>query len=99
MTWQEALMLLHERGWQGELIDEACDALLEACAEGTLLGKLPSELSEREVTAILRHSPESDEVLALQAVADTWDQADADGDELRAALVDLDAFADRLGEE
>lgn len=91
-------MLLHERGWQGELIDEACDALLEACAEGTLLGKLPSELTEAEVTSVLRQRPDSDEILALQAVADTWDRADRDGDELRAALIDLDAFADRLGE-
>jgi len=99
MTWQEALMLLHERGWQGELIDEACDALLEACAEGTLLGKLPTELSENEVTAVLRQNPDPEEVLALQLVADTWDRGSSDGDALRAALVDLDAFADRLGAE
>ncbi len=92
-------MLLHERGWQGELIDEACDALLEACAEGSLLGKLLSELTEAEVVEILRQRPDPDEVTALQAVANTWDQADRDGAELRAALVDLDAFADRLGEE
>jgi hypothetical protein len=97
-AWQEALMLLHARGWNGELIDEACTALLEACSEGELKGRQVGELSPTEARRVLDEPAEDAEIDALCAVAGLHDRADAAGEALRAALRDLDAFADSLGE-
>lgn len=97
-TWQEGLMLLHARGWNGELIDEACTALLEACSEGELEGKEVSKLTPGEAQRVLAEPADGDELGALCSLAELHDRGDATGDELRAALRDLDAFADSLGE-
>ena len=97
-TWQEALMLLHARGWSGELVDEGCTALLEACSEGELEGKEVSELTTAEALSVLAEPVADDEIRALCAAAEIHDRGDSEGDQLRAALRDLDAFADSLGE-
>ena len=97
-TWQEGLMLLHAHGWSGELIDEACTALLEACSAGELEGKEVGELSADEADRVLREPVAGNELRALLDVAALHDRADAEGDAFRAALRDLDAFADSLGE-
>jgi hypothetical protein len=96
-TWQEALAFLHARGWRGELVEEACEALVREQLEGPLRGRDLAGLSPGEVRAVLREPVAEDEARALLLVADAWDRADAVGDRLRAALGDLDAFADGLG--
>lgn len=98
-TWQEALMLLHSRGWSGELVDEGCTALLEACFEGELEGRAVRELTTAEAQKVLAEPVQDDEVRALCAVAEIHDRGDADGDSLRRALQDLDTFAQSLGED
>ena len=97
-TWPEALVLLHHLGWSGEMVDGACTALIEACAEGDLEGRQPTSLSTPEVRRVLAEPVRPDEAVALGLVAEIRDHADADGDGLRAALRDLDAFVDDLGE-
>ena len=98
-TWQEGLMLLHARGWNGELIDEACTALVEACSEGELEGREVSGLTPSESCEVLAQRASDEELRALCSLAELHDRGDAVGDELRAALRDLDAFVDSLGEE
>ena len=97
-TWQERLMLLHARGWNGQLLDEACTALLEACSEGEFEGKEVSELTPSEAQRVLAEPAAEDELRVLCSLAELHDRGDATGDEFRAALRDLDAFADSLGE-
>jgi len=96
-TWQEALMLLHERGWSGELIGDACTALVEACTEGELAGRQVAGLAPAETRRVLNEPIADDESAALRRVAEVYDRADEDGDAVRRALRDLDAFADALG--
>jgi hypothetical protein len=98
-TWQEGLMLLHARGWSGELIDEGCTALLEACSEGEFQGREVSDLTPSEARRVLLEPADDDELRELCALAALHDRADHIGDEVRAALRDLSAFADSLGEE
>jgi hypothetical protein len=52
VTWQDALMLLHERGWDGELIDGACTALVEACADGEFEGREVAGLTPEETRRV-----------------------------------------------
>jgi hypothetical protein len=98
-TWQEALMMLHERGWNGELIDEACSALVESCSEGEFEGREVGGLTPSETGRVLKNQILDDESSALCQLAEVHDRADRDGDTMRAALRDLDAFADALGEQ
>jgi len=90
-------MLLHSRGWHGELVDEACEQLIESCFEGELEGRPVGDLTQEEITHILTQSVAEEEARALARVSDVHDRADADGQALRAALRDLDAFADSFG--
>ena len=92
-------MLLHERGWGGELIDEACTALLEACGKGDLEGRELAELTPAETRRVLEEPITGDESHALCRLAEVHDRADAEGETMRGALRDLDAFADALGEQ
>jgi hypothetical protein len=98
-TWQEALMLLHERGWSGELIDEACTALVEACTEGGLEGREVAGLTPSETRGVLDEPISEEESAALCRLAEVHDRADEEGETMRGALRDLDAFADALGEQ
>ena len=97
-TWPEAVVLLHHLGWTGEMIDDACTALVDACAEGTLQGRDVSSLTPTEVRQVLAEPVREDEARALGRLAELRDRADPDGDALRAALRDLDAYVDALGE-
>ena len=98
-TWQEALMLLHERGWSGELIDQACTALIEACADGEFEGRDVAGLMPGEARRVLSEPVVDDEGTALCRLAELHDRADDESETMRAALRDLDALADALGEE
>ncbi len=86
-------MFLHARGWNGELIDEACTTLLEACGEGEV-----SELTPDEARRVLAQRAAGDEIRTLCQLAELHDRMDAAGEAFRTALLDLDAFADSLGE-
>lgn len=98
-TWQEALMLLHARGWSGEAIDEACTALVEACTEGELEGREVVGLTLAETQRVLDEPVSEDENSALRRAAEVHDRADNEGETMRGALRDLDAFAEALGEQ
>ena len=37
-SWRDALMKLHVAGWNTDDIDSACEALAQACDEGSLEG-------------------------------------------------------------
>jgi hypothetical protein len=93
-TWQEALVLLHERGWHGELVDEACTSILEACAGGDLDGRDVGDLAPDEVRHVLSEPVDDEEAEALLVLAEVHDRGDVEGERLRRALLDLDAFAD-----
>ncbi len=97
-NWQEALMLLHQRGWSGELIDEACAALAEACTDGEFKGRDVAELTPAETRRVLDEPISEDENSALCRVAEVHGRADQDGETMRNALPDLDAFAQALSE-
>lgn len=91
-TWPEALLLLHQRGWTGEMIDDACVALLGA-RDGPLLQQRElASWSPERVRGLLREPIPDDESAALCLAADFHDRADPAGDALRSALRDLDAF-------
>ena len=98
-TWQEQLMLLHARGWSGELIDEACAALTDACSQGAFEGMQASELTPGQARRVLPEAAADDELRVLCSLAELHDRGDQTGDRFRAALRDLDAFADSLGED
>lgn len=97
-TWQEALMLLHERAWHGNLVDEACEALAEACLEGAFQGRMIRQLTVDDIRVVLRNRISPEEANALCYVAEIRVRSGPDGQHLREALRDLDAFADSLGE-
>ena len=92
-------MLLHERGWSGELIDQACTALIESCTEGEFQGREVAGLTPAEARRVLDEPVADDESSALCRVAEVHDRVDQEGDAMRGALRDLDAFADALGEQ
>jgi hypothetical protein len=98
-TWQEALMLLHENGWTGEHLDEACEALVESCLDGEMHGLLLRELQPSDVSQVLRTSVSSDEARALCRVAEVRELADEEGERVRDAFRDLDAFVNSLSED
>jgi len=95
-TWREALLLLHSLAWEGDLIDGACEALNQACADGAWQGKALLDLTPAEVEEILQQKVDAQESQALLRVAETHDRLDRDGDELRKALYNLNAFVESL---
>jgi hypothetical protein len=95
-TWQEALLLLHSLGWEGGLIDGACEALNQACRDGVLQGKALLGLSRQEVEDVLQQRVEEHESEALLCIAEVHDRIDRVGDDLRNALYNLDAFVESL---
>lgn len=97
-TWPEAVVLLHHLGWNGEMIDDACTALVDACAKGALEGRDVSDLTPSEARQVLAEPIRDDEAAALCRLAELRGQANPDGESLRAALRDLDAWVDALGE-
>lgn len=95
-TWPEALLLLHQRGWTGEMIDEACVALLGARGSPPLRQRELTSWTPERVREVLREPIPDDESGALCLAADVHDRADPAGSALRSALRDLDAFVASL---
>jgi hypothetical protein len=95
-SWQEALLLLHSLGWEGELVDGACEALSSACSEGGMQGRALLSLSREEVEGVLRQEVSGLESEALLCVAEVHDRLDHSGNELRNALYNLNAFVESL---
>lgn len=95
-SWQEALLLLHSLGWEGDLIDGACEALNSACTEGALQARGLLSLSREEVGGVLQQDVAEEESNALLCVAEVHDRLDRQGNELREALYHLDAFVESL---
>jgi hypothetical protein len=95
-TWQEALLLLHSLGWEGDLIDGACEALNVACRDGALQARALLGLSRREVEDVLQQGVDEQESEALLRVADLHDRVGREGNELRRALYNLNAFVESL---
>lgn len=93
MTWQDALMKLHVRGWDTDDIDGAAEDLLEACTEGDFEGTRILDLSVPDTARALGASPPEDEIRALLVVADLRAREGPEASALHRALYDLDAFA------
>ena len=91
--WRDALFRMHLNGWNADDIDEACEALYEACSEGAYEGVAVVELRPAQVTALLGVDLDPRLVTALQQVASLRAMQTAEADDLRAALFDIDAFA------
>lgn len=95
-SWQEALLILHALGWEGDLIDGACEALNQACSDGALQGRALLGLSRREVEGVLQQGVDEQESGALLRLAEVHDRLDHQGNELRHALYNLDAFVESV---
>ena len=92
-SWRDALMKLHVAGWNTDDIDSACEALAQACDEGSLEGFEICDLSADQVRGVLASPVATDEADALRRVADLRHRVGPETEALRAALFDLDAFA------
>lgn len=88
------MLHLHVLGWDADDIDNACQALNEACSEGGAFdGSTVIDLEFSAVRELLRADLTSGAVASVLLVAETLGRADSDAAALREALYDLDAFA------
>jgi hypothetical protein len=93
-NWEDALIHLHEMGWETDEIDAACDAIVEACTEGDYEGNEPSELDDDQLEEVLGGDYAVSERKALAALAELRAQEDPDAEAMREALWDLEEFAE-----
>lgn len=93
MGWRDDLLRLHTHGWNTDDIDEACEALHEACDQGEYEGSKVSDLTLAEVKSVLKVDLESGLLRSLQAIAELRSRQSPDAGDLQQALYDLDAFA------
>ena len=93
-NWEDALIHLHEMGWDTDDIDSACDALVEACTDGAFEGIEPSELAPEELAQILGDDMTPTERDALVRLSEVRALEDPEADALREALWDIDEFAE-----
>lgn len=93
LSWEDALVHLHEMGWDTDDIDSACETVVEACTDGDFEGSEPTDLSRDELEQILGRELEASERHALVRLASMHGQQDDEGEALREALWDLDEFA------
>lgn len=92
--WRDALMKLHTRGWDSDDIDQAAEAINEACTDGVFEEMEILDLSEADVQVVLDDDAvPDDECAALLIIADLRSRQSADARDLHRALYDLDAFA------
>lgn len=91
--WRDTLMRLHVAGWNSDDIDDACEALAEACDDGAHAGTAIDALTPDQVRATVKEPLETRVAAALVTIADLRRQGTTAADELRTALYDLDAFA------
>jgi len=94
LSWQDAVMLLFEAGWEGDDIDAACRSLLEECDPDDL-----SDLRHRQIEEVLDQELEPEEASSLILVAEIYANEGKAGDVLRDALDDLKAFASAYADE
>lgn len=95
LSWEDALVHLHEMGWDTDDIDAACDKLVEACTEdGDFEGNEPSELSTGQLTQVFGDEVSETEQQAVVVLAELRAQEDPDSEALQEALWDLDDFVD-----
>lgn len=92
-AWRDCLFRLHASGWNADDIDEACEALSEACSEGVYEGTAVRDLTTDQIQAALRAEVPAPQLDALRVVAALREQQNAEAEQLRQALYDLDAFA------
>ncbi len=92
-SWRDALMRLHVSGWDSGDIDAACETLIETCEEDPESQLELATLGPSRVREILGTRIADDEVAALLQVAAVRSSQGAEGQALRDALYDLDAFA------
>ena len=64
-NWEDALIHLHEMGWDTDDIDSACEALVEACREGIFEGNEPSDLDGDQLKQILGNDMSTSEQEAV----------------------------------
>lgn len=93
LTWEDALVHLHELGWESDDIDSACEALVEACTDGIFEGTEPTDLADEEIEQILGSELEPAARQALARLASMLGEQHAEAEALREALSDLDEFA------
>src|SRR5688572_10006289 len=93
-NWEDALIHLHEMGWDTDDIDSACEALVEACREGVFEGNEPSDLDSDQLKQILGGDMSSSEQEAVVTLAEVRAQEDPEAEAMREALWDIDEFAE-----
>ena len=93
-NWEDALIHLHEMGWDTDDIDSACEALVEACREGIFEGNEPSDLDSDQLKQILGGDMSSSEQEAVVCLAEVRGQEDPEAEAMREALWDIDEFAE-----
>ncbi len=93
-NWEDALIHLHEMGWDTDDIDSACEALVEACTDGAFEGSEPSDLDSDQLRQVLGSEPSQSELEAVVCLAEVRAQEDPEAEAMREALWDIDEFAE-----
>jgi hypothetical protein len=93
-NWEDALIHLHEMGWDTDDIDSACEALVEACRDGIFEGSEPSDLDSDQLKQILGNDMSGSEQEAVVCLAEVRAQEDPEAEAMREALWDIDEFAE-----
>lgn len=93
-NWEDALIHLHEMGWDTDDIDSACEALVEACTDGAFENTEPSELDPDQLAQVLGDEYSPSERDAVVLLAEMRAAEDPETDAMREALWDIDEFAD-----
>jgi hypothetical protein len=93
-NWEDALIHLHEMGWDTDDIDFACEALVEACREGIFEGNEPSDLDGDQLKQVLGDDMSTSEQEAVVTLAEVRAQEDPEAEAMREALWDIDEFAE-----
>jgi hypothetical protein len=94
MNWEDALIHLHEMGWETDDIDAACDALVDACTDGDFEGDEPGELDEDQLEQVLGEDTSPTERVAVVCLAELRAQQDPEAEAMLEALWDIEEFAD-----
>ena len=93
MGWRDALLCLHTHGWNADDIDEACEAMHDACNDGEYEGVEVSHLTLAQVQSVLKVDLDARVLRSLQEVAVLRGRQSVEAEDLQRALYDIDAFA------
>ena len=96
MGWRDRLLHLHSRGWNADDIDDACEALRNACDEGEYDGAEIRDLTSAQLRSVLQADMDEGVLISLREIATLRCLQSTDAEELQRALYDLDAFAYRV---